>query len=260
MNLIKYKGSKARIAKRIIELMPDHKAYGEPCCGAANILLSKPPCKYEYLNDLYNHLVRLYEVLQSPLKTGRLIRRLMFTPYARKTLDAAVRAVGSSDDVEHAWGFYCSAWLQRPGGEGFYATLRKVTGPSDATNFSKRRQELSAISERLSNVIIESKDACSAIRQFDRPGLLHFVDPDYPGKSGYAHTVDSDALIETLNSARGLWMLCSYEECLSTYDGLKYVHKEQLKNICFNSKKHRDEIVLMNFRPDGLLFVRPSDQ
>ena len=254
LNLLKYQGAKQRLAPKIIELMGYPLKYGEPCGGSAAVLLNKTPSRYEYYNDLDGNLVRFMRVLQSPLKTGKLIRRLSATLYARAELVAAIKAVSDPvDEIDFAWGYYCSSRMQRPGGPGFLVSLSSSHNHKpDAVNFRSAVGMIRECMQRLSNMHIEANDAVSAILQFDEKDMLHYVDPDYPGESGYAHSVDHAKLVDTLNSIKGRYILSSYIEC--DYSRLEYAHRELIRNRTFNAKKKRTEVLYMNYKPDGLLF------
>jgi DNA polymerase-1 len=64
--VIKWHGSKASLAKRIIALMPPHERYVEPFAGSAAVLLARPPAPAEVLADLNADLVNLYRAIKDP--------------------------------------------------------------------------------------------------------------------------------------------------------------------------------------------------
>ncbi len=47
-----YIGGKNRLARKIIELFPEHTTYVEPLAGGAQVFFHKEPSKVEVLNDL----------------------------------------------------------------------------------------------------------------------------------------------------------------------------------------------------------------
>lgn len=60
--LLKYPGSKWRIAYWIISHFPEHKVYCEPFFGSGAIFFSKKPVYIETINDLDGNVVNLFKV------------------------------------------------------------------------------------------------------------------------------------------------------------------------------------------------------
>jgi site-specific DNA-adenine methylase len=52
-------GGKSTLLKHILPRIPAHDIYVEPFCGAAAVLLAKPPCRLEVINDVDQELVAL---------------------------------------------------------------------------------------------------------------------------------------------------------------------------------------------------------
>ena len=50
--LLKYPGAKSRLANWIVNNMPKHNVYLEPYGGSLSVLLNKPRCHIETVNDL----------------------------------------------------------------------------------------------------------------------------------------------------------------------------------------------------------------
>ncbi|MDR2488574.1 MAG: DNA adenine methylase [Desulfovibrio sp.] len=57
-------GGKSRLAKRVIERIPEHRCYCEPFAGAAWMLFRKPESPVEVINDLNRDIITLYRCLQ----------------------------------------------------------------------------------------------------------------------------------------------------------------------------------------------------
>ncbi len=59
-----YIGGKNRIAKKIIEIFPEHTTYVETFAGGAQVLFHKEPSPVEVLNDLDGDVVNFFRVCQ----------------------------------------------------------------------------------------------------------------------------------------------------------------------------------------------------
>ena len=61
---IPYTGNKSCIVKTILDVMPQHDTYIEPCMGSAEVFFRKKPANLEILNDYNGDLVNLFRALQ----------------------------------------------------------------------------------------------------------------------------------------------------------------------------------------------------
>ena len=62
---ISYYGGKQKLAKRIIELIPEHKLYCEPFIGGAAVFFGKTKSNVEVINDTNGELINFYKVCQT---------------------------------------------------------------------------------------------------------------------------------------------------------------------------------------------------
>ena len=95
--LMKYPGSKWRIAKWIIDFFPDHHSYLEPFFGSGAILFNKTRSNIETVNDLDGNVVNLFEWIKKDPE--RLAHEIYYTPYAREVYENAC-----SSDPEDSFG------------------------------------------------------------------------------------------------------------------------------------------------------------
>ena len=72
-------GNKSKIAEKIQEFFPPHKAYIEPFFGAGGMFFNKPKAQYNILNDLDNDVFNLFEVVRNHADEFR--EALEITPY-----------------------------------------------------------------------------------------------------------------------------------------------------------------------------------
>jgi Site-specific DNA methylase len=89
--LLRYPGSKQRIAPWIISQMPKHHSYLEPYFGGGAILFNKEPSRIETINDLDDDVINLFRVIRE--KKEELIEKIVYTPYARAEYDNAFRKI-----------------------------------------------------------------------------------------------------------------------------------------------------------------------
>lgn len=221
--LMRYHGGKFRLAPWILSLMAPHAKYVEPYAGAASLLLSKPPARFEVLNDLSGEVVNLFRVIRD--RGDELARRIELTPYAqaefelsydpateaveqaRRTLVRCQMAFGPTAISGHRTGWRSKASTVN----GDFA--RQWAGQGDIV-----RQA----AERLRGVVIDQRDALDVMRDHDSTATLHFVDPPYlpevrthhNGKGAYAHEMtaeDHEAMLEAVTHLDGMVMVCGYE-------------------------------------------------
>ena len=62
--VLKYPGSKWRLAEWIVSLMPPHKSYLEPFFGSGAVFFKKPPSRIETINDLDGEIINLFRCIR----------------------------------------------------------------------------------------------------------------------------------------------------------------------------------------------------
>lgn len=188
---LKYIGGKSKLAKTIIEMMPEHRAYCEVFAGAAWVFFRKDQSKYEVINDLDGDLIRFYRVLQHHLEEFLkqykwiLSSREWFENYKKQ------QAAGGLTDIQRAARYY---YLQR---HSFAGRVRNRTFGVSANrlpsiNLLRIEEELSAVHLRLVRVTIEHLPALDFIRCYDKPETLFYCDPPYHGAPCYEHNMGLD--------------------------------------------------------------------
>lgn len=203
-----YYGGKQKIAKHIVELLPDHKCYVEPFCGGAAVLFAKPPSFNEVLNDTNGRIVNFFKVLRD--RPDELIRKIELTPYSRREHYEARE--GSSCSVEDARRWYCDVqqgFLHRPR-SGWLATHAY----SNASKVGLSAGRLMDVARRISSTHVDDVPAEKCIKQWDSKDTLFYVDPPYPSTNqghyrGFSQA-DFERLIEQLSSIKGRAVLSCY--------------------------------------------------
>ena len=62
--VLKYPGAKNRIAKWIVNFIPEHDVYLEPFAGSLAVFFNKPRCHIETINDLHGEVINYFKVLR----------------------------------------------------------------------------------------------------------------------------------------------------------------------------------------------------
>lgn len=107
--VLKYYGSKFRLAQWIIKHFPEHRHYVEPFGGAANVLLVKEPSRLETYNDLNKSLVNFFRVLRD--RPDELVEKVRLTPYARDEFEFCIESEPVDEPVEMARRLFFHLWM-----------------------------------------------------------------------------------------------------------------------------------------------------
>lgn len=225
--LIRYHGSKFRLADFIMSHFPSHTTYVEPFGGGGALLLSKQPSEIEVYNDLDRDVVNLFQVLRDPQKSLELARQIDLTPYSRDEFFEAYE--DSVDPIEKArrlivraqFGFGSAGATK--GKTGFRMLGGRLQGDSELKLWSQYPDRLAHAANRLKNVLIENTDALNVIRLYDGTDTLFFVDPPYvlstrcKNVSAYRHEMSDQQhieLLELLTKVEGKVILSGYSSPL----------------------------------------------
>ncbi len=201
---------KAFFVKKLLPLIPYHRAYVEPFGGAASLLFAKEPSPIEVYNDRNGDLANLFFVLRS--RPFQFIRRVGELPYSRqvyRTFWTDLRdRFPRFNDLDRAVKFFHAMRSCFPRGIG--AGWAFGRDRSHARTYRNAVARLEACAERLKDVCIDSLDFRNCVRNWDSPDTFFFVDPpywgceDYYGKFDWQDHID---LARILRGAAGKWLL-----------------------------------------------------
>ncbi len=224
--LLRYPGSKQRIAPWIIENMPKHHSYLDPYFGGGAILFNKEPSKIETVNDLDDDVVNLFRVIQNSGTREELIKLIVFTPYARTEYNEAFPETSDElSDIERAKNFLIRSGM----GHGFRVCekcgwKKDVYGREAAyavRYWNDLPDVITNVAQRLKMVQIEHKPAVELIKAFNHDNVLIYADPPYVlstrGRKQYRYEMsdqDHVELLETLLLHTGPVMLSGYDSDL----------------------------------------------
>ena len=224
-------GSKRNLAPVIVELIGDHRVYWEPFCGSMAVLLAKPPCVMETVNDLHGDLINLARVIKNGKlgpKLYRMLRRTMmcevlFREAAERYHQRSYYMPLDEPDIDRAYDYFICAWLGRNGvagtasyNQGFCARYT-ANGGHAAKRWESVIASMPFWRRRLTNVTIMQRDAFEILAKIDdRKGTVIYVDPPYFVKGAkYIHDFE-DTDHKSLAA-----MLCRFKETrviVSYYD------------------------------------------
>ena len=222
--LLRYPGSKWNLAKRIVNMLPEHRTYLEPYFGSGAVFFNKQPSRIETINDLNDDIVNLFQVIQSEPRL--LQEKLWLTPYSRtiynraweeqttNEIDKAINFVIRST-MSHGFRiFEKSGWKRDVSGREYAYAVKQW---NDLPNVVKE------MTLRLKDVQIENRPAIQLIQEFSRPEAVIYIDPPYVlstrTREQYSHEMtdkDHEELLETLNQSKAKILLSGYDSELYT--------------------------------------------
>lgn len=183
--VLKYPGSKWRLADWIVSHMPPHKVYVEPYFGSGAVFFTKPPAALETINDINEHVVNLFRVLRE--RSEELAAAIEMTPWSRIEYEMSYdRDLDSLDPVEAARRFLVRTWQGHGSAadqhrNGWRLVKDEDKGPrrTPYRQWQKLPERVLATADRLKNAQIECRPAVEVIEAFSQPGVLVYADPPY---------------------------------------------------------------------------------
>lgn len=264
--VLKYPGAKWRVAKKIIEFVPEHQFYLEPFFGSGAVFFNKPPSKHETINDIDGMVVNFFEVCRD--YPNELIERIQLTPFARdEFLSIQEKHAGdeislTGNKIEDARRFAVRCWMgfgsKLSDRVGFKCNL-KSNGPQNPQIWNKLPSVIGEAATRLKNATIENGDAIELILKHNYSDCLIYADPPYLFSSRkttrlYRHEMGEipqhEALLNVLKSHKGLVLLSGYDNELYN-ESLVGWYKVQFQSTNARSLACT-ETLWMNFAPNSL--------
>lgn len=270
-------GGKRTLAPRIVAELGDHRVYWEPFCGSMAVLLVKPSCVMETVNDLNGDLVNLARVVQCPRLAPALYRRLRRVITSKALLDEAAAAckergrvpATSRPDIDRAFEYFTTSWLGRNGVAGTSSYNQGFSRRFTANGGHAAKRWDSAVSSipqwrrRIRNVTVLNDDAFGLIERIDdAEGLAIYCDPPYVVKGArYIHDFaegDHERLAGLLGRFRSARVVVSYyehPEVRRLYRGWTFVSCPVAKALVSQAKRSKGNDVTA---PEVLIINGPS--
>ena len=248
-----YLGGKSQLAKRIVEIMPEHKCYAEVFGGAGWVLFKKTPSRVEVINDINTDLVTLYRVIKYHFDA--LVAEFEMLLVARDEFERLKRVPADTlTDIQRAARYY---YLLR------MAFGNKVVNPvfSHSPTRGQRlklgdslKQHLLEVHERLRHVTIDNLSYDIFIKRMDSPDTLFYLDPpywefeDYYGKNLFGQA-DFNRLASLLAGIKGRFILSINDvpEIREIFKDFN-LHEEQVRwSVNGDASKMASELLICNF-------------
>jgi DNA adenine methylase len=273
--LVRYHGSKWKIAPWIISLMPKHMRYVEPYGGGAAVLLLKNRSHEEVYNDIDSDIVNLFRVTRD---NGAELKRLIeSTPFAREEYLQAYKP--TNDPIERARRTVIRAFMGRANTgatgkinekglatTGFRASSYNC-GKTAAKVWASYPDAFNALIERMKGVVIENRDALEVIDQHDSKQTLFYVDPPYvfstrDAGADYRYEMTDQEHIELakkLNEVKGMVIVSGYHSELYNELYRGWTVREKLTYSDGDKTKRRTEVLwIRGFNVENGLFEGES--
>lgn len=257
---ISYYGGKQRLAKTIVDLLPEHKTYVEPFFGGGAVFWAKEPSAHEVINDLNDQLITFYRVLKYRFEEFSDILDETFYSRAQHTHAKQIYRDNSiEDDVLKAWAVFVQtngSFANKIGGGHGYDRAGSTT-----RSYNRKIAAIQGTEEykkRLANVNIECQDALKVIQAYDSETTLFYCDPPYiESDCGHyaGYTPEHYAkLLTRLSTIKGKFILSSYPDPIldSFVRRLGWHQIEKRFKISVNNRpgtpaRIKTEVITMNF-------------
>jgi DNA adenine methylase len=192
--LAPWAGSKRTLCPLIVDALGPHNIFWDIFCGSMALLLGKPPCRSEVVNDLHGDLINLARCLQDYRLGPALYRRLRrvlcseeLFHESREALRARPEAaVADSPDVERAFHYFVQSWQGMSGFAGStssdtnFAKRYTSTGGDPAVRWRRAVMSIPAFRRRLEGVVVLRCDGIDLAEKIeDRDGTVIYADPPY---------------------------------------------------------------------------------
>lgn len=213
--LFPWVGGKYHLTKRLLKLLPAHRAYCEVFGGAASLLLAKEPSEIECYNDLNGDLVNFFLVVRDhPIQ---LLERIYLLPYSRELFEDWSKQILKTDEpadrIERAAHMYyclCGGFGGKGPGRGWASTRECVR--HHPLTWYRHVTKIPEFHERLRDVYIDHLDFRYFIEHWDASETFFFLDPpyfetdDYPGVPDFTEKDHRD-LGKLLAGVQAKWLL-----------------------------------------------------
>lgn len=166
--IIQWPGGKARLAKKLTGLFPEHETYVEPFAGGASVFFHKPLAQKNVISDMDPWLIGLYKdvragKLENSCDLGIRASKNLFERSKKNQSPCHKIALSTLSYHGDKKGYY----LNKGSGEGSTVLARKLGNHK-------------CYEQKLKRATVAKKDFAAVMREHDSKKTLHFLDPPWP--------------------------------------------------------------------------------
>lgn len=215
------------------------------------MLLNKPRCHIETVNDIDGEIVNFFRVLRD--HPEELKRKIEWTPFAREEY---TNAFEETDDAVERARRYCVRCWQGFGNSQLYnngfKSGQQAHSPNPAGQWADLPKTLILAAERLKGVQIEHLPAVELIKRYDTPDVCLYIDPPYMTDTRKNHLYkyemtneDHEELLKLLVDHPGKILISGYDNEL--YNDYLYGWNKDYKHTTAEFGLQRTECLWMNY-------------
>lgn len=224
--VIKYPGSKWKLADWIIQHMPPHETYLEPYFGSGAVFFKKPPVDNETIGDVDSDVINLFKTIRDhPEELAQLVEMTPWARYEYESIETSALEeetfIHTGDPLEDARRFLVRCWMahgaKTSDRAGWACNIVPTKYGSIVSRWNRVPDIIRAIPCRLKQAQIECQPAEDLIGRYKKPEVLIYADPPYVRSTRtqrqYRHEMtdeDHIRLLNLLNEHPGPVLLSGY--------------------------------------------------
>ena len=198
-------GSKAKFAKLLDFIAPEHKVYVEPFAGSAAFFWHKAPAEKAVLNDLDKGVAKTLKLIKKAPTNISAYPALHSTKalhdfYMRKPK-------GTANELVWELISHCGGWMGQP----VNANTGKIQRLGLEVALANKLKHIPEYKEKMKNTTVTSQDYAKVLRANNNANTFIFMDPPYEESSnfGYAEEegFDFDRLAAEVKKLKANWLI-----------------------------------------------------
>ncbi len=256
--ILRWAGSKRRLAKKLLPLFPEHNCYVEVFCGSAALYFLRPePARVEVINDINREIMNLYRVVQFHL--GEFARQFKWAVTSRELFKWYQSMPPEAlTDIQRAARFY---YLQQNAFGGYVHKPRfgTTTTCKLAMDWQHIKEKIASAHHRIASTktIIENLPWHQCIERYDRAHTFFYLDPPYWQTEGYGVPFgfeEYEQIAKIMRTCKGKVMLSinDHPDMRAVFKEFRMIELDVVYETGHSNSKRKKsrELVIMNWGPE----------